>query len=122
MALLGSKVGNGKQARPLAAQVRAIDLMEPQIIWRRVLRSGAPPLRLAASGFRFRRPHRLLLALAVATALALLGGSALAISTWTRPAFVHGKPVSQAQQGGFSAHMGWPGHPIQVSVDEASRL
>lgn len=74
------------------------------------------------AGLRFGRPHRLLLALAIAAALALLTGTALAISTWTRPAFVHGKPVTQSSQGSFSAHMGWPGHPIPVSVDEASRL
>lgn len=106
----------------LAAQLRAIDLIEPRVIWHRGGRPGAASLRLTATGYSLRRSNRLLLALAVAALLALLGGSALALSSWTRPAFVHGKPITQSQQGGFSAHMGWPGHPIQVSVGEASRL
>ena len=106
----------------LAAQVRALDLMEPDVIWRKVQRSLDSSPQITRRRFRFRRPHGWALALAVAALIALLGGTAMAVSSLTRPAFVHGKPVTQTQQGGFAAHMGWPGHPIQVSVDEAGRL
>lgn len=106
----------------LAAQIRGLDLIEPRAIWRGVERSRATSVQPIAWHLRFRRHRRWALVLVGAVVLALFGGTAMAVSMWTRPAFVYGKPVTQSQQGGFSAHMGWPGHPIQVSVDEASRL
>ncbi|SRR6266567_1698081 len=106
----------------LAAQLRGLAEIEPRAVWQKVERASAVSLRTRRHRFRVFHHHRLVVALAVAAGLALLGGTAMAVSTWTRPAFVHGKPVTQSQQGGFAAHMGWPGHPIQVSVDEASRL
>ncbi|MHB8589923.1 MAG: hypothetical protein ACYDA0_13920 [Candidatus Dormibacteraceae bacterium] len=62
------------------------------------------------------------MALVLAATLALIGGGALAVSYLTRPAEVHGKPVSGTAGGSFAAKMGWPGHPIQTSVADASRL
>jgi len=106
----------------LAAQLHSLAGIEPRAVWQKVERASAVSLLTPPRRFRVVRHHRLVVALAVAAGLALLGGSAMAVSSWTRPALVHGKPVTQGQQGGFSAHMGWPGHPIQVSVDEASRL
>ena len=106
----------------LAARVRALQLLEPEGIWRKVQLSPEISGHRTPQQSRVGRRRRALIALVAATLLVLLGGTALAVTSLTRPAVVHGKPTGQSSQGGFDAHMGWPGHPVKVSVDEASRL
>ena len=58
----------------------------------------------------------------LALTLVLAGGSSFAVGLLTRPAEVRGQPVSATSGGGFDAKMGWPGHPIQVSVAQGGSL
>lgn len=103
----------------LAARIRTVRVIKPDVVWRRAdeARPSASPIGQIHPG----QHHRLVTAIIAAIIVTLVGGTAIAVTTLTRPAFVFGRPVTQPG-GNFPAHMGWPGHPIVTTVDEASRL
>ena len=105
----------------LATQLRALDPLRPMGVWERAVANSARSSPLTPLRLGFWPGSRLVVALAIAVAFALVGSGALAVSYLTRPAQVHGKPMS-GSSGGFAAKMGWPGHPIHTSIAEAGRL
>ncbi|TAN34906.1 hypothetical protein EPN29_00895 [bacterium] len=104
----------------LATRIRTVRVIEPDVVWERAHGMRPPVSRI--TGVHVGQRHRLAVAIVAAILVTLVGGTAIAVTTLTRPAFVFGKPVTQSSGGNFPAHMGWPGHPIITSIDEASRL